>query len=213
MIQLSRSGLIFGLIGAMICFSGCGSPETPQTKPEIVQKKIAAKPKLTGSAGSANLLSPDLIAQKMKQDNNQPAPVPTVPDVHASIPETKSDYNPEGKIDPFIPLLQEEADKPLVPEKPKKEKRQPATPLERVDISQLKLTAIMKTPSGYKAMVEEQTGTGYIVEIGTFMGIHEGKVTEILKDRLIVEEEIEDASGNDTVRNTELKFQRPAGEF
>ena len=62
-------------------------------------------------------------------------------------------------------------------------------------------------------MVEETTGKGYIVTVGTYVGIHSGKVTNILKDRIIVEEEVEDALGNVANRNSELKFQKPSGEL
>ncbi len=121
-------------------------------------------------------------------------------------------YNPAGKIDPFAPLVKDEPVKPLQDEKSKREKREPATPLELVDLSQLKLTAVIRTPSGFKAMVEETTGKGYIVGIGTYMGIHSGKVVNIFKDRIVVEEEVEDALGNIASRNSELKFQKPSGE-
>ena len=111
-----------------------------------------------------------------------------------------------------MPLLRDEPVKPLQAEKIKREKREPTTPLERVDLSQLKLTAIIRTPSGFKAMVEESTGKGYIVGMGAYMGIHSGKVVNILKDRVVVEEEVEDAQGNVVNRNSELKFQKPSGE-
>ena len=61
-------------------------------------------------------------------------------------------------------------------------------------------------------MVEESTGRGYIVSVGTYVGIHSGKVASILNDRVIVEEEIEDVMGNVTNRNSELKFQKLLGE-
>jgi type IV pilus assembly protein PilP len=122
-------------------------------------------------------------------------------------------YNPAGKIDPFAPLLKDEPAVALRADKSKREKREPATPLERVDLSQLRLTAIIRTPSGFKAMVEESTGKGYIVGMGTYMGIHSGKVVSILKDRIVVEEEVEDALGDVVSRNSELKFQKPSGEL
>jgi Tfp pilus assembly protein PilP len=133
--------------------------------------------------------------------------------VVASTSAVGDSYNPEGKIDPFLPLLKDEPQKVLPDTKTKKEKREPTTPLERVDLSQLKLTAIIRTPSGFKAMVEEITGKGYIVSVGTYIGIHSGSVTNILKDRIIVEEEVEDELGNFSNRNSELKFQKPTGEL
>jgi Tfp pilus assembly protein PilP len=38
-------------------------------------------------------------------------------------------------------------------------------------------------------------------------------VVNILNDRVVVEEEVEDALGNVVSRNSELKFQKPSGEL
>lgn len=126
-----------------------------------------------------------------------------------------SGYNARNKIDPFEPLF-----KPKAVEKPKpsevKEKplvpTRRLTPLEKVDLDQLKLVGIVRAESGNKALVEDASGKGYIVIHGTYMGIHSGKVVDILKDRIIVEEEDKDMLGNARVHKRELKFQRPSGD-
>jgi hypothetical protein len=64
----------------------------------------------------------------------------------------------------------------------------PHTPLQKVDLSQLKLSGIIRASSGHKAMVEEASGKGYVIEKGTFIGINCGRVAQILKDRIIVDE-------------------------
>jgi type IV pilus assembly protein PilP len=81
-----------------------------------------------------------------------------------------------------------------------------------VDLSQIKLTGIIRASSGNKAMVEEASGKGYIIVKGTYIGIHSGRVIQILNDRVIVEEEVEDSLGNLTIQKRELKFQKPAEE-
>lgn len=132
-------------------------------------------------------------------------------------------YDASGKVDPFEPLFKEEEDEPPPEEepvaeedttasKPKKKKRIPRTPLEKMDLNQLKLVGVIRAPSGNRALVEEASGKGYIISKGTYIGIHSGKVSEILKDRVIVEEEYEDIRGEITVRKRELKIQRPPGE-
>ncbi|MBL0701923.1 MAG: pilus assembly protein PilP [Desulfosarcina sp.] len=121
-------------------------------------------------------------------------------------------YNPQGKIDPFVPLFQEKAiAAPIVTQKRKKRVRR--TPLERIDLAQLKLTGIILRPAGDKAMVEEATGRGYVVIKGTSIGNNWGKVTEILKDRIIIKEEVEDLLGKVTLEKKEMKIQRPPGEL
>jgi type IV pilus assembly protein PilP len=89
----------------------------------------------------------------------------------------------------------------------------PLTPLERVDLSQLKLVGIIQAPSGNKALVEEASGKGYIIKKGTFIGIHAGRVLEIQKDRVVVEEEVENVLGQFALDKKELKLQKPPGEF
>ncbi len=120
-------------------------------------------------------------------------------------------YNPKGKIDPFEPLFRE---KPVVAaKKSKRKKRTPRTPLEKIDISQLKLVAIILAASGNRALVEESSGKGYVVKKGTYMGTNSGKVIKIEKNKVIVAEEFEDNRGNVTQRNREIKLPKPPGEL
>jgi len=233
-IQLFRIVMLFYLIGVVFGVAGCSQPVPPQMKPEVVRKKITEKPEavkpipipiqtqiptpVTTAAVSQPQPAPASMKLPSAPAGGTDADQQKTPDTEAPKPVAGETlpisiaYNPTGKIDPFVPLLKDDPVKPVQPEKVKREKREPMTPLERVDLSQLKLTAIIRTPSGLKAMVEEATGKGYIVGVGTYMGIHSGKVVNILKDRVVVEEEVEDALGNVANRNSELKFQKPSGD-
>lgn len=132
-----------------------------------------------------------------------------------SVGEKTSGYSALNKIDPFEPLFKPvPAEKPKPPEaqeKPAAPKRR-LTPLEKVGLDQLKLVGIVRAESGNKALVEDASGKGYIVIHGTYIGIHSGKVVDILKDRIIVEEEDKDMLGNVRVHKREMKFQRPSGD-
>ena len=125
-------------------------------------------------------------------------------------PEGTVGYNPEGKIDPFAPLFKEGV--ASSPEKQDKERRIPRTPLEMVDLGQLKLVAIMHAKSGNKALVEEASGKGYIVAKGSYMGMNSGRVAKILRDSIIIEEEAENIIGKRIIQERELKLQKPLGE-
>jgi type IV pilus assembly protein PilP len=85
--------------------------------------------------------------------------------------------------------------------------------LERIALSQLKLSAVIRAPSGNRALVEDGTGKGYVVTNGTYMGLNSGKVVQIANDRIVVEEEVENVLGEYTLKSTELKLQKPAGEL
>lgn len=125
-------------------------------------------------------------------------------------PEGTVGYNPEGKIDPFAPLFKEGV--ASGPEKQDKERRIPRTPLEMVDLGQLKLVAIMHAKSGNKALVEEASGKGYIVAKGSYMGLNSGRVAKILKDSIVIEEEVDNIMGKRSIQERELKLQKPLGE-
>lgn len=119
-------------------------------------------------------------------------------------------YNGAGKIDPFQPLFN---DKPVAVKKEKRKKRIPMTPLERIDLSQLKLVGIIMASSGNRALVEESSGKGYVVKKGTYIGVNSGKVVKIIKEKVVVEEEFEDVFGKTKTREREIRLPKPPGEF
>ncbi|WP_179953060.1 pilus assembly protein PilP [Desulfobotulus mexicanus] len=122
-------------------------------------------------------------------------------------------YKPEGRIDPFRPLIQE---RPRVQQQQRSEERPerriPQTPLEKVDLSQLKLVGIVRSPMGPRAMVEESSGRGYVVTEGTYMGLHGGRVTAIERERLVVTEIVENLAGEFREEEREMRLQKPTGE-
>ncbi len=91
----------------------------------------------------------------------------------------------------------------------KRSKRVPLTPLEALDLSQLKLVGVMLSESGNTALVEDASGKGYVIKEGTYIGTNAGKVTQILKDRFIVEEEFEGIEGKRVVQIREIKLHKP----
>ena len=120
--------------------------------------------------------------------------------------------NPRNMIDPFLPLFKDKSE-PVSHTKKKRKKRTSLTPLEKIDLSQLKLTGVIRASSGNKALVEEASGKGYIVDKGTYIGTRSGKVVKIKKDRIVIEEEIEDYTGKIIIRKNELKLQTIPGEI
>ncbi len=122
-------------------------------------------------------------------------------------------YDPKGKLDPFQPLFAPEHDG-MAPDKKKgkKKKRLPLTPLQRIGLSQLKLVGIIVSPTGNKALVEEPSGKGYVITKGTYVGTNFGRVKKILNDRVVVEEEVEDFSGEMKPQTRELRLRTRPGQ-
>jgi len=121
-------------------------------------------------------------------------------------------YSAEGKIDPFTPLVKdrtkETKESQVVDKKPKRF----LTPLEKLDLSQVKLVAVVMTETGNIAMVEEASGKGYMVDIGTAMGRNGGKVAFIESDRITVVERVKDYKGTTVSRSHELILHKSENE-
>lgn len=131
----------------------------------------------------------------------------------AQTPEEKKmagteEYDPGGRVDPFSPLIREEkqAEKPK-PQKIEAPKRI-LTPLEKMELSQIRLVAVIMMEGGALAMVEEANGKGYEVRLGTYMGRNGGIVTEIRQSSIVVKEIVTDFKGQQSERFQELKMQK-----
>ena len=209
------------LLCCLLLMHGCGDKNESSRTPKVVSKRINIAKKQVSqqkqpvekkSISKVETASSGSAEQKVGQKSDL-LPVAALKKENQSRPPALINiYNPKGKIDPFVPLFQEKpAETPVATKK--RRKRIPRTPLEMIALSQLKLTAIILRPSGNKALLEEATGRGYVVIKGTPVGKNWGKITEILKDRIIVEEEVENLLGKVTLKRNEIKIQRPPGEL
>jgi len=124
-------------------------------------------------------------------------------------------YRPIGKVDPFAPFIikEEESREDLgvddftrkktkrmaAMERVLKKLREPKTELQRISISKLTLTAIIKGQTKTWAMVSDQKGRGYRLEKGTYIGKNGGVV-----DTIISEEKMT-SFGRQSVRKITIK--------
>ncbi len=69
------------------------------------------------------------------------------------------------------------------------------TPLQRYELGQLKLVAVIYDTSDPRAVVEDDEGLGYIVRVGTPIGPHGGEVKSIERGRVMVNEDSVDYYG------------------
>jgi type IV pilus assembly protein PilP len=185
-------------------------PESDISAPEQPAKERRQKPDVSDSKKVSKTPEKKLKKQAKEQKVDAPtkAQAPK-PQLATKVPPR---YKPKGKIDPFEPLFKEKKSFAKL-KRPKRKKRVPRTPLERIELNQLKLVAIVLAQSGNRAMVEESSGKGYIIANGTYIGTNAGKVVKIDRHKVIVAEEIEDVTGNVKIRNTELKLPKPPGEL
>jgi type IV pilus assembly protein PilP len=190
-------------------------PQTVNKKIAIQQSKPSPAPPAAPAKGEATAQpeKPAVPAQA-KPDNAASGGNEPVSDLIEESRNIAVGYDPAGRIDPFEPLFREESGAQVTSShKGKHKKRTPQTPLERVAISQLKLSAVMRTAKGNSAIVEDASGKGYVIKKGTYIGLNSGQVVKIDKDRVVIEEEMENIMGEFVIQKTELKLQKPAGEL
>lgn len=106
-------------------------------------------------------------------------------------------YNPFGKRDPFQSLIFERG------------QRGPAdqNPLLSYELSKFTLTGIIWGISNPKAIVVDGSGQGHVISRGMIMGVNKGKVVRILKNEVIVAEEIRNPLGQLIVNEYSLKLK------
>lgn len=96
-------------------------------------------------------------------------------------------YDAVNKRDPFKTYFDE-----LILEEQEQEN---LTELQRFDIDKLKLVAVIVGTATPMAMVEDPTGKGHTVKIGTLVGKRFGQVKHIRRGEIIVQEEFRDFTG------------------
>jgi Tfp pilus assembly protein PilP len=129
--------------------------------------------------------------------------------------ETGWKYNPAGKADPFKSfIIARRASSPAAVPKPEV-RRRPLTQLEKMPLSEIQrgLKVIIWGKMGNKALVEDATGKGYVVEVGTYVGQKDGIVKKILQDRIVVEQSSRDSlTDKETTNEVVLKLKKTEGE-
>ncbi len=120
-------------------------------------------------------------------------------------------YTPIGKRDPFRPYyLDLNRNEP--PPGTALETKRPLGPLEKYEIEQLKLVAIISGIANPKAMIEAPNGKGYIVRSGTPIGKNGGRVARIKRDEVIVEEEYLDSNARRVLNRIRLRLHTESNE-
>ncbi len=100
--------------------------------------------------------------------------------------------------DPFRPMT--------LQTKVQTRKRENLSPLERFDLSQLKLVGIIWDIKEPRALVEDSAKLGYVVKIGTPIGNNDGKIKAIRPDEIVVEEIRFDAYGKPKKHDVTMKI-------
>lgn len=111
-------------------------------------------------------------------------------------------YRAEGKRDPFQPVVQVRMSAIPEPEQ--------LTPLQKFDLSQLKLIGIILGKGDPVAMVIAPDQKSYILKKGVKVGRNGGVVTSVKKDAVVILETYLDMMGKE--QQSEQKIQLPQRE-
>jgi type IV pilus assembly protein PilP len=205
---MKRSLLVSVLFGSLLLYSGLGAQEekpTPSQKTKEAIEKFKKAPASVGQglealqeAGKAKLKEV-LGGKPAAKAAKEAADVLSLPAKKPEAPAAPR-YSAAGKRDPFRPLSL----RPKIAQRA----REILSPLERYEIGQLKLVAVVWDVKEPKAMVEDATGLGYIVKIGTLIGPNEGKVKAIKPGEVVIEESFVDFLG--AKKTQEISMKLPA---
>ncbi len=137
-------------------------------------------------------------------------PVPAAPAVAlspgaqgpmASLADDDRPFDPTGRRDPFRPPRANVVTRT----------GEPPTPLQRYEIGQLKLVAIIYDTVQPRAVVEDDQGLGYIVRVGTAIGANGGRVRNIERGRVLIEEDSVDFYGESHLSNVVMELRTAEG--
>ncbi|NOT23437.1 MAG: hypothetical protein HOP22_12050 [Nitrospiraceae bacterium] len=102
-------------------------------------------------------------------------------------PMSAHSYDPSGRRDPFVPVLQQLGLGAIDPSLP---------PLQRVGLTEMNLIAVVWGAYGNTAMVQTPDGNGYSVRRGTRIGPNNGVVSAVSEKGIVVQERFTDVYGN-----------------
>jgi Tfp pilus assembly protein PilP len=117
-------------------------------------------------------------------------------------------YDPSGKPDPFRPVFSDTSNSETHKILQSDCISNPV--LEKLSLSQLELSGIVLAENRRVALVQEADQKGHMIAEGMCIGIHGGKVAEIMNDRIIIQTRIQDVSGKVKVLKAEMKMKKRA---
>lgn len=106
------------------------------------------------------------------------------------------EYDATDKRDPFRSFVEDQDDRLAKTER---------GPLEQFDLSQLTVVAVVWGTERPRALVEDPSGRGYVVQVGTPIGKNDGLVTGIGDESVKVRETYVDYLGAQTSKEIEMR--------
>ncbi len=131
---------------------------------------------------------------------NTPAASATVQKEEPKVEKEIYVYDPKGRRDPFMSLVQTI--------KTKAQRKKGATPIENFDVDEIKLIAIAWDSKQYYALITMPDKKSYTIRKGMTLGLNNGKVTDITSDSVFIKEQVKDYKGQTKEKDTILKLRK-----
>jgi type IV pilus assembly protein PilP len=142
-----------------------------------------------------------LVAKQKRraEKTGEPAPAEGLSDLgHSEI----FSYDRADKRDPF---------RSFILDRLKEEQEGDRGPLEQFELSQLSVVAVVWGTNNRRALVEDPSGRGYVVQEGTPIGKNEGQVIRIDDNAVVVRETYVDYLGARTTKEIEMSVHQASG--
>lgn len=212
---LGKLGAMVGLGGGEPAPAPAASPAPGGTPAPPAAGQAPAAPAAASPAPHATVVALAPASSAPATPNAAAAPTSPNPATPAAspgggvpstprLPGTEGVYDPTGKRDPFRPYVTAAA---LAEQRT----RQHLTPLQQVELTQIRLVAIAWGIGSNYAMVEDPGGTGYVLRVGTKVGPNGGRVARITPEAVYVEESFRDAAGAALTNRVILRLPERAG--
>ena len=178
-------------------------PPKPKAPPPGSSGQAPAQPGMPGPAAGAPAPTPAVpTAAPGPKEPPKPAvsPGPTMTAAPgAAVPPADSlehySYDPKSRRDPFQSLTKIIKSASLQSQMP---------PLQRFQISDMKLLGIIWGGLGYNGLIQTPDGKGYTVKEGMLLGTNNGVIKTITDKALIVSEPTMDFAGRKSTKEVEL---------
>lgn len=169
--------------------TGTSQPSAPTVQPGSAVSP--AQPVPPGPAAGAPLSAKP---EPSKPPDAVGAPTTVVPSAPMAEASDGYSYDPKSRRDPFQALT-----KAI-----KRERQLDVPPLQRYQLSDVKILGIVWGGYGYHALIQTPDGKGYTVKEGMLMGTNNGVIKAITDKAIVVSEPVVDFSGKKIEKEVEL---------
>jgi hypothetical protein len=188
-----------GVALALFVAVGCGEEPTGTTTKQFADGRAALAAKVAERKQKGGAPAP---AAARTVDKKQGGKLGTVSGGFGMVDQDYV-YDPTGKRDPFRNFKWERPDR--------LREREVTGPLEQFDLSQLSLVAVVWKTGNARALIQDPSGSSYIVAEGARIGKNEGFVTAIDDNLVRVKETYVDFLGRETTKDIELRMRGNEG--